>query len=221
MIGKVVKINNPAVLTFFYPSFKVKSELTFTDRDQDIIYNGPMKRGLTEYLKANTRRFICTTGVPELDFNNREAVLKWLFAKVGKEPTVDLIELAKNYDEDYFIHCVKVFWLVGRWIGQKENTEVTLYDLFTSTTESVRKELEIYFTLLETMPAPVVESSFLTFLSRIKNISEQSAKPGYMKLLKQCDSKFGNKIKPAVYKFAMRDGLRDELLFIDLATDLR
>lgn len=221
MVGKVVKVVDPNLITFFYPTFKIRTELSILDRDLDIIYVGPMKRGLIDQLSSGTKRFISTVGVPDIDLTNRESALKWLFSKSGKEPPVDLVEQAKTYDDDYFYFCMKVYWITGRWVGLKSDSDITLYSLFSSTSESLRKTIETYYKLIEDIPTKVVEASFLTFLSRVKNLEEQNAKPGYMKLLKVCDGKFGQKIKPAVYKIATREGLRDELLFIDLITELR
>ena len=143
-----------------------------------------------------------------------------MFFKKGKECPNSVIEQSVNYDEGYFLQCVKIFWMLGRWIGSKDS-DISLYNLFSSTQESLRSSIDIYFKLLDELPSPVVESSFLTFLSRVKNVSEQSAKPGYMKLLKLCNSKFGSRIKPSVYRFAVRNKIRDELAFIDLLIDLR
>ena len=79
----------------------------------------------------------------------------------------------------------------------------------------------IYYTLLESYPAPVVESSFLTFLSRVKTLSEQNVNPGYQKLLMRADSKFGDKLKSSVFKMATRGDLEDGLRFFELLTGLR
>lgn len=221
MVGKTVKIKDPYLLKFFYPDFQVKEELTYTDRDAKIIYVGKSRRDLRDYLASNTEQFINTVGVPDIDFNNKEKVVEWAFARNGKVPTAKIIEQVKNMDDEYFLYLLKIYWVTARWVGESSESDVSVFDLFVASTSSVKQSLQIYFSLIEEQPARVVESSFITFLSRIHNIEDQSVSPGYLKLLKSALNKYGPKVKPAVYKLALRHDSREEFAFIDLITDLR
>lgn len=221
MVGKTVKVNDPYLLKFFYPNFQVKEELTYSDRDVDVIYVGKLRKDLKEYLGRNTHRFINTVGVPDLDFNNRDAVLEWAYKCKGKEVTDKIKEQVKNLDDEFFLYLLKIYWITERWVGESNSSDVSVYNLFQSSVSSVKTALQIYFKLVEEQPARIVESSFITFLSRIYNIEDQSVSPGYLKLLKAALNKYGPKVKPAVYKLALRHDGREELAFIDLITDLR
>lgn len=221
MVGKIIRIKDPGLIKFFYPNFFIRSEITYPDRDCNVIYNGPMRRNLISYLESNTKSFISTTGSPDLDFENREELLKWIFKKKGKDLTPKIVEGALSVEDNYFLESIKLFWILEKWRKNSSQSDITLYDLFSKSVEPLKDLLVVYFNLLEVYPAPVIESSFITFLSRVKNIEEQSVKPGYMKLLKSANTRYGIKIKSSIYKMASREGIRDELVMLDLLTDLR
>lgn len=221
LISKTVKIENVPALQFFYPTFKVRKELMFSDRDEDIIYIGPYKRGLTEFLSEHTKRFINTVGSPDLDFTKRKEVVEWIYSKVGKQVPNTVLSLIDSYDDDYFNYCVKVMWVTGKWVGDDESSDKTLFNLFQSVTGSLKTSLEVYYELIKQYPPYVVESSFLTFLSRVKTAEEQNVSPAYQKLLNQSKMRIGDKIQPAVVKMATRTPFKLDLQFVDLITDLR
>lgn len=221
MIGKTVKIKDPYMLKFFYPDFQVKEELSYSDRDNSIIYVGKSVRNLHDYLYRNTKQYINTAGSPDYDFQNREQIVEWAYKQKEKKLPEKVKAQVKDFDDEYFMYVLKIFWVSGRWVGETGDGEVSVYNLFQSSVSSLKSSLQIYFKLLDYQPARVVESSFITFLSRIHNIEDQAVNPGYMKLLKQALSKYGTKVKPAVYKLALRKDSREELAFIDLLTDLR
>lgn len=221
MIGRTVKVSDPYMLKFFYPDFQVREELTYSDKDLCIIYVGKSRRDLKDYLGRNTKKFINTVGVPDLDFSNKEQILEWAFKCKDKVVSQKIQEQVKNLDDEYFLYLLKIYWITGRWAGESNSSDVSVYNLFQSSTTSIKNALQIYFKLVESQPARIVESSFITFLSRIYNIEDQSVSPGYLKLLKSALNKYGPKVKPAVYKLALRHDSREELAFIDLITDLR
>ena len=221
MLSKTVKIGEPSVLNFFFPQFRLKEELSYTDRDNYIIYTGSGRRNLQKYLSENTKGFINTVGSPDIDFTDREVALRWVYSNINKEVPKTVVEAVKNYDDEYFMYCLKCVWASGFWPGARNSDSPSLYSLFAASPSSLRESYKIYLSLVEDMPAPVVESSFLTFLSRVKSVSDQAVSPGYLRLLKQCDMAFGSSVKLAVLKMAIRRGLRDELKFLDLITNLR
>lgn len=221
MIGKTVKVSDPYLLRFFYPDFQVVTEITYSELDRDVIYAGASRKNLVNFLSKNTRRFINTVGTPDMDFANKEQIAKWVFSKKGKTPTEKQIETIKNQDDDFFMYSLKVFWITGKWVGGSEESDTTMFDLFQASVSSLKDVLKIYFKLVENLPPQVVESSFLTFLSRVHNLDDQSVNPHYLRLLKQALMRWGPKVKPAVYKLALRKDGSPELAFLDLITDLR
>lgn len=221
MVGKTIRISDPYILKFFYPDFLVKEDLTYSDRDNKIIYVGKSRKDLKDYLSRNTKCFINTVGNPDLDFTNREKVVEWAFGVKGKQVSPKIQEQVSNIDDEYFLYLLKIYWVTGRWVAESANPDVSVYNLFQASVSSTKSALQIYFKLVEDQPARIVESSFITFLSRIYNLEDQSVSPGYLKLLKSALNKYGPKVKPAVYKLALRHDGREELAFIDLITDLR
>lgn len=221
MEGKVIKVKDNGLLSFLFPSFQVRSSLSIADRDVDIIYVGPNRKDLRSYLERNSRSYVSSVGVPDVDLSSPLSAVKWIFSQKGQELTDNVKESVESMDDEEFWYLFKVMWVTGKWIGNKEDSKYNTFHLYQTSTMSLKDELTVYFSLLESMNPLVIESSFLTFLSRVKTIESQNVSAGYMKVLKSADSKYGSKIKQAVSKMATRRGLRPELLFIDLITDLR
>ena len=221
MEGKVIKVKDNGLLSFLFPSFQVRSSLSIADRDVDIIYVGPNRKDLRSYLERNSRSYVSSVGVPDVDLSSPLSAVKWIFSQNGQELTDNVKESVESMDDEEFWYLFKVMWVTGKWIGNKEDSKYNTFHLYQTSTMSLKDELTVYFSLLESMNPLVIESSFLTFLSRVKTIESQNVSAGYMKVLKSADSKYGSKIKQAVSKMATRRGLRPELLFIDLITDLR
>ena len=221
MEGKVIKVKDNGLLSFLFPSFQVRSSLSIADRDVDIIYVGPNRKDLRSYLERNSRSYVSSVGVPDVDLSSPLSAVKWIFSQNGQELTDNVKESVESMDDEEFWYLFKVMWVTGKWIGNKEDSKYNTFHLYQTSTMSLKDELTVYFSLLDSMNPLVIESSFLTFLSRVKTIESQNVSAGYMKVLKSADSKYGSKIKQAVSKMATRRGLRPELLFIDLITDLR
>lgn len=221
MEGKTVKISDPSLVTFMYPTFKVKSELTLMDMGDDVIYTGPMRRNLKEYLASRTNRFINLVGQPDLDLSTNGALLKWASEKLEKKVSDKVFERVESMDETQFIDSFKKFWVMGRWVSQEESIGVSTYDLFKNVSGSMKDLIQTSFILVDNMPFPVMEASFLTFLQRVKSVDEQSVNPSYMRILKSASVKIGSHIDRAVVSYATRKGLREDLLFLSLLLSLR
>lgn len=221
MEGKVIKVKDTGLLSFLFPSFQVRTSLSIADRDVDVIYVGPNRKDLRSYLERNSRSYVSSVGIPDVDLSNPQSALKWIFLQNGQELTENVRESVESMDDEEFWYLFKVMWVTGKWLGNIEDSKYNTFHLYQTSTMSLKDELTVYFSLLESMNPLVIESSFLTFLSRVKTIESQNVSAGYMKVLKSADSKYGSKIKQAVSKMATRRGLRPELLFIDLITDLR
>lgn len=219
MLNKVVKVSNYSLIQFFYPDIKVRTELSLVDRDDSVLFIGKERPRLKEWLKMNTRSFISTVGAFEVDMTNCEELVKWVFLLRGKEPTAKILEQIKTMDLSYVENLCKIYHVSGRWIGENNDIDVTMFNLFQSSTMSMKSMFETYFKLREVYPFEVIESSFITFLSRVLTIEDQSVSTSYMKVLKQANMKYGTKIRPLVMRLGTGNGT--ELDFINLLTDLR
>lgn len=222
MILKTIKITDVSLLNFFYPDYKIVTSLTPDTRNKKIIYAGSMVRDLQKILSRHTSKFISTVGVPdpEYDFTNRLNFLKWVYKTHNKEVPKKLIETIDYYDQDYFISCIKHFYVIGKW-EYLENTDTQMFSLYNSTNESLRENLQSFYQVLDTTPDKIVEASLLTFLGRVCNIDEQNVNPSYLRLLKSSRMKYGKKIKQAVFNYGVKNHLSTELGLFDLLTDLR
>lgn len=221
MERKIIKVKDAGFLSFLYPNYQVRYSLSIADRDENVIYVGPNRKDLRNYLERNTKSYISAVGIPDIDLSNPQSAIKWLFKEKGQELTDTVKETVESMDDEEFWFLFKVMWLTGKWLGTKDDSKYNTFHLYQSSVSSLKDELTVYFSLLETVNPLVIESSFLTFLSRVKTLESQNVSAGYMKVLKSADSKYGSKIKQAVSKMATRKGLRPELLFLDLITDLR
>ena len=67
MINKTVKVQDVNLLKFFYPSFYIKSELSYSDKDRNVIYVGPVRKQLKNYLETLFKEYISTAGPVDID----------------------------------------------------------------------------------------------------------------------------------------------------------
>ena len=179
-----------------------------------------MYRTLIRDLRKNTKSFINTIGRVDIDLTIRSNLIEFIYSKYGKTPSDKTVESVEMLDEDEFIYCIKIFWLIGKWIYDIDS-DFSIYDLFKSTIKSVRDMLDIYFNLLEIYPYYVIEASFITFLQRAVDLEEQDVSASYMRLLKQFNDKSGNKIKGSIMQYCQKDKVLDDMRFIGLLLDLR
>ena len=221
MERKIVKVQDPSIVMFLYPSYKVKSELTLMDMDEDIIYTGPVKRNLKDYLSSRTRNFISLVGQPDLDLSDNRALLKWAVEKKGKKLSDSVYESVSVMDEVQFFETFKIYWVLGRWVAGTEDTEVSTYDLFKHSSGALKDLIQTSFKLVDTMAFPVLEASYLTFLQRVKAVDEQNVNPSYMRVLKSASVKIGPRINRSIVAYATRKGLREDLHFLSLILSLR
>lgn len=219
MLNKIVKVSNYQLIQFFYPEMKVRSELSLVDRDNSVLFIGKGKPRLKEWLGMNTKNFISVSGQPDIDLTDPEVLVKWVFSKRGKEPSQKILDQIKNMDLSYIEYLCKVYYVSGRWVSDVSSVDVTMFNLFQESTVSLKSCLEVYFKLREVYPYEVIESSFITFLSRVTSIEDQNVSSSYMRVLKQANQKYGNKIKLLVLRLGSAED--SELEFINMMIDLR
>lgn len=219
MLDKIVKVSNYQLIQFFYPEMKVRAELSLVDRDNSVLFIGKGKPKLKEWLTFNTKNFISVSGQPEIDFTDPEVLVRWVFSKRDKEPSQKILDQIKNMDLNYVEYLCKVYHVSGKWIADSSDIDVTMFNLFQESSVSLKSCLETYFKLREVYPYEVIESSFITFLSRVMAIEDQNVSNGYMRVLKQAHQRYGTKIKPLVLRLGTSEDT--ELEFINMLTDLR
>lgn len=220
MINKFVKVHDPSILKFMYPTFEEKTTIDFTDTNKDVLYTGRFSGYLREKLTRYTRSFICLTGTPDIDVSNLKDLVSFMYKSKGRNIPETVRSQLDNYSDEEILYLAKIYWVTGKWQGEDQDNPYTLYNLFLSTTGSLKDELAIYFSLLEYIPLPVIEASFFSFLRRVKNVTEQEVSPTYKRLLLSANSKFGNRISPAIRQYITSKSPK-EIKFLNLLLSLR
>ena len=222
MKGKIVSTDDVALLSFFYPDFRIRQRITPPDLEENIIYTGSVKAGTKEYLFSHTKAFIiASSGSGELDITTNEGLAKWVFEKKGKTLTESLEEYIQTIDSETLINQLKVLWLTGRWY--KNGTgDTTLFQLFKDTLEGKKALITTYFKLQEVYPVAVIEASFLTFLTRVADLKNQSVSSYYMSLLIRANKRYGNTLSKALMSsFVTRSKyLRDDVALLRLLLEV-
>lgn len=212
LIGKTVKIKNVALLEFMYPDFIVKDKLFF-DNDNKIIYTGKLRNNLKDYLKKNTKEFINTVGPYDIDLDDREILLEFVYSKYGKEPKESVKEVLLNASDEDFYSYIKSYWIIGK--SKLDKIDVTIFDLYKNITKPKNEILKILFKLFQHYNPIMIESSIITFIEKAINYSEINASGYYLKILKEFHDKNKNKLKSILLKYnAMDDDIKMKLMWL-------
>lgn len=205
LINKLVKassaadgIDNRGIISFMYPGF-VKREEIFYDQDKDVLFFGKSKQGLRQELEQGTRNFIAvvSTGLYDIDFTNRETIVKVLYSKWDKTPTEETLKLLYDMTDHDFWDFFKKFWILGSSKTEKEN--MSMMPLFKNLGKQRYDILKFYFELREVYSDSHIFSSLLGFLEKSLDPSQYDhMKGGYPKALQDCHAIFGNSIRPLV-----------------------
>jgi hypothetical protein len=219
--NKVVNVEKPEFIQFFYPEYQIREELNFRDVNNKIIYVGKMRNNLDNFLREHTKSYISTIGKVDVNLDDEYELLEFVYSKYGKRVTKKVKRTVDMMDEEDFIYCIKTFWLTGEWVYYLEDEELSMFDLFLSTTKSTIEMLETYFNLLDKYPYYMVESSFFTFLQRSRDYEEQDVSDGYKRLLHNFNDKSGSVLKSSIIKYMKKGEMEDRLRFLSLLLSLR
>lgn len=217
MIGKIVKIDEN-FLKVLYPDYVPKSYVSFLDRGTNVIYTGKYFNGLKDYLAKNTKSFISVVGAPELDLSSRDKLAEYVFNLKNRTYSDKYQAFFDTLDDNEFYYSLKTLLITGR-VPYIITESTSLYNLFQSLTLPTLEMLKIYFSVTDVFPFGVVESSLLTFLSRVANLSTDGVSPRYSMLIKQTHSKIQPQLKPAVLQYAQSN--HTELDLLNLIISLR
>lgn len=217
--GKIVNINLE-LLRFFYPKYKVVYDLKSIKRGDKVIYNGEIKAGLKRELSNYTNEFISLVGKVDIDLEDNEEFLKFVFNKYNKKITKSIKNQVDVLSREEIEYAGKVYWITGNWIYSELSENYIFFELFKSLNDSVRNMVDIYFSLYENYPDYVVESSLLTFFQRLSCVEEQMVSPYYKKVLKRFKKKSGNKIKKSLMKYISNSQLNDKYRILMLLINL-
>lgn len=217
MINKFVNCDRNLV-QFFYPDFEVKSYVNFLDKENKVIYIGKPLNNLREYLENNTKEFICLVGVAELDLSTPKPLINYVFNKINRklEPHVELyLTNLDRIELEFFLKCL---FITGQFPYQI-NKSLSMLSLYKSLTKSINDIISTLYKLLDIYSFNIVESSFLTFLEKVKDIENISVSSYYLKILKDAQLVIRDRLKPAVFQYSK--SMRREVDFIVLIMNLK
>jgi hypothetical protein len=205
--GKTVNITNKDLLEFFYPNFIIK-DILFFDNESSIIYTGKTQRNLLGYLKNNTKEFINTVGVCDIDLDIKETLITFVYDKFNKIPKEKTMELILSLPTMDFSNYVKTYWVSG--ISSLDDDKgVGIYDLFKSMGESKIKSLPTYFTLLDSYPIGIIQNSIETFLEKVVLFPEVTVNYKYYNLLSKFKSNYGAKLREILYQYYIMNDIKE------------
>ena len=206
MKGSSVKINNIGLLQIFYPDYILREEITFSDYGKNIIYVGKQNKRALDTLKEYSKEYIIV-GNPDKgkDFSSKEALLEWAYRVKGKEVPKYVKDAVEAMGDEEFEYNLKIYWLTGTWLTNEESN-ISTYELYQSSVRSLKDSLVTLFSLLEVYHPRVIEASYITFLSRVKYVEDQTVSNTYKKLLIAANNKYGHKITPFILSYSLRKG---------------
>ena len=213
LVNKLVRVSNTSegidnsgIIPFMYPSFKMREEIFF-DHGNDVIYTGKYHQNIRKELENGTKSFIamCSYGMYDVDFTNRDTIIKVLYSKWDKTPSEDTKNMLDNMSNNDFWDFFKKFWVTGR--SKFDKGGKSLLDLHKVLGKQRYEILKIYLELKEVYPDSVIFSSVLGFLEKALNPEMVSSKSGiYMNLLKEFGESYSSGLVSIIQKAYMLKG---------------
>jgi hypothetical protein len=159
--GKIISTDDPSIVKFFEPSYLLVRELPLYG-DNYIICRGVTPSVFRKRFQKSI--LIHPSGVPL----NKDLLLNQV--DMGKKAR----EALEGLPEQEFLSALKVYVITGK-VNSSIDLESSTYQLLKSFLDSKQKLCSVYFELVrDRVPAPVVFSSFLTFLTKAKNVDDIS-----------------------------------------------
>lgn len=187
LIGKTVSTSDKSLLGFLYPDF-VKKQTLFFDNESNVIYVGKSKPNLKSYLECNTKNFINTVGICDIDLDIRENIIKFVYEKHNKVPKDQVIDTLNGMSPAAFNCYIKKYWVLGS-SSLDDEMDVNIFDLYIALTKNGVAALKVYIKLLEYYEHPILQSSVETFFEKVAEIKDISASGGYIRVLNEFNSK--------------------------------
>ena len=198
-------IDNTGIVSFMYPSFLVKDEIFF-DYENDVIFTGKYKSGLKAELAHGTRNFIAFGSIaPDVDFTNKETIIKVLYSKWNKEPSETVANALESMSDQEFWDYFKKFWILGK--SKLEDKKVSLYNLYSVLGKQRHDILKTYFELREVYSDSTIFSGVLSFIEKSLNPDQVSSQNGrYLKMLDEFRRSYGPVLIPIVQRAYIMKG---------------
>lgn len=213
ILNKMVKVSDPHLLQYFFPTFKIRESVSILDSDKDIIYVGPVKNNLRKYLMDHTKNFISTVGNYEVDLTDPVNLVTFVCEYGGRKPSKKILEFAEDMKDSkdtsgfgLIESMCKEYWIRHRWSwGEEESGDGSVFALFKASVETEKYVVEEYFELRKSMPFEVIRACFVTFLQKVygcykandmdKWFEENSVKSAYADVIRKAAKTWGKYIR--------------------------
>ena len=215
LLRKKVGIDDSYFLQFFYPHFRIVSELSSNeDYSSGVIYKGLVTDDILEFLEVNTKgQYIIVSKFPDVTLETPSDFVKVFFPLLEEKATrYDLYPLRD------FLSLVKTQYILSKNPVLYKATDHNIYQLFSLTLGSKKALYEYYFQLLDAMGPRLLAASILTFLNKVQKKEYSGLNRDYIARLNTAYLRYGDKIKPAVYQFATTEKNLDLALWTLLDT---
>lgn len=217
LVGKVVRVDDSSLnfVEFMYPSF-VKKDTLFYDNDSDIIFIGKVRNNLKEYLKNNTRNWISTVGVPDVDLTSREGIIKLCQEHTGKILKEETLNVLLGMTEDEFYRNIKLFYVLGRM--PMDDSDTSIFMLYGVLDSNKVELLKVYYGLLSSgFSVATIESSIMTFIEKSLSYEDLigSKSTYYVNMLKKFYDKRKDILKALLLRYkSLRYSKEDKLVWL-------
>lgn len=219
--GKNVLVSEPDRLKFFYPDYQLVEKLNEWTLDKRIIYNGKYYAGLENDLRMYTKSYISLVGQADVVLHTKKDWLDFAYSKHNKKTPKYVLESYEALDDTDYWFSVKGVWLTGKWLVPTIPSE-KIFSLFQASGKSFLEILRQYYALLEEYPLPYIESSFLTFLAKVKQAPElttDNVSAKYLQVLRNTHARTKNKIPSAIDSY-LRQSPKSDSRFLQLLFNL-
>lgn len=203
IINKKIVTGNFNILKYMFPSYDIISDIPEFP-EVPCIYIGDMSKidKLVEVYNEKGLDFIIYTRSPsDINLNDRMTLAQIVFEKYNRLVPKYLANIINELDEITFMNNIKYFWITGKWKNKTIEKENTFLNFIEDINKSSLELYRTYFKVIESINPYVLESSFMTFLLRIKENDFKGLSPKYRSKLKT----YSNKID------AMLDGIEVSL----------
>ena len=158
-----VKCADMGRLVPFLPEYIYRESVSLLDRGSLVIYSGRMDQKVKVFLEKEVKFFIANGAPVEFDLNDHEQFMKFFNVFKPGHYSSKVINLFKPLTDDDFDNEVKRYWVLKR-TGLEESEDLSIYELFKATLLSPREQIKTFLEL-HSIPFPVIESSYITFLT--------------------------------------------------------
>lgn len=202
LLKKKIKIEDPYLLLFFYPSFHFITDLKQNiDYSDGVIYKGTITDSIVTKLNLLTSgKYILISDFADIVLEKPSKFIEVFYPVLENNK-----EKYDNYPLDQFIPILKQYYLLQKRIPLLKEEESSIFRLFKSLLGSKSLLQKEYFNLLESVPVNTLSSSILTFLIKVKEQSYNNCSSSYKKVIYSANLKFGGKIKQSIIEYIESD----------------